>query len=279
MKYIKLFENIQGDIRSEKINIINSGGEQTEDNIYELLKKDCQPFLKELTNQKYKNFLYRFIDQSDDLIRYKKTRKDRLPKDTPDVTNYLMNDIWKELHGEIPRKEGVFVTNDPNYLGEDEGGKMTIFFPIGNYKYFYHPDIDDLYPFIAGGGQYDVGDDIDYSKKMDEYLSKHNLSITKQDIADANKVNRVLSGSDMPYEELLDRIHDKLGEDPSEEILEEWAESVLRELMEQLISEYKSDNIFHCHSKIEATFLCDSYYLINIYDVDQFKLDDLIFGK
>ncbi|CAG7579990.1 MAG: hypothetical protein SLAVMIC_00193 [uncultured marine phage] len=305
MKYLKLFEELNNDISKDVIRINRSRSLDTygyTDEVFKLLGKYCKPFLEELRSQNWKsdhgkNFLFRFYDV-EDFITIKETRKDRLPKDTSDVANNLINDIWKKIHNEIPRKEGVFVTNNPSYMGDgfdpfEQFSHLNIFFPIGEYKYFYHEKVDDLYPFMMGSG---FESSTKYSKLLKEFLSNSDLGIEIGDITDANLI---LNWENTNYSYVSNRILDALirranidpgrikngvlqGTDEEKNeikrIARDWAQKTLRILISKLVSEYKSEGLMDCPNSTEATFLCDNYLLINENWISYPRLKELIKG-
>ena len=111
------------------------------DEMITIIKKDCSKFLKEFGSTP----VYRGTDdiKKDNTLIRMKSRIDRMPKDTPKHLHDLMDDLFKKHHGWRARSEGVFVTK---YFSDAESyGKPALFFPIGNYKYLWSEDIEDLY--------------------------------------------------------------------------------------------------------------------------------------
>ena len=109
-----------------------------------IIKKDCSKSLKEFGSTP----IYRGtkeIKKDNTLIRVK-SRIDRRPTDTPKHLHDLMDELFKKHYGWKARSEGVFVTK--YLLDASSYGKVTLFFPIGDYKYLWSKKVDDLYEQI-----------------------------------------------------------------------------------------------------------------------------------
>jgi len=110
--------------------------------IAQKLKEDCTPFIKEMKSNNLHNWFYRATEHGWNFISPPiKPRKDRRPRNTP---KEYMDKLFKKKFGWKARSEGVFVSTDRNQI-EYVYGDPYLFFPMGNYKYIYHPQIDDLY--------------------------------------------------------------------------------------------------------------------------------------
>ena len=113
---------------------------ESEDIPWEQIKKDCQPFIKEIKNPNC--FLYSGRKEKLPYIK-KKVRKDRKPLDTPEVIHNALNDIFKKKFGIKLRSESLFVSK---CIGQASGyGTPYIILPIGKYKLYSNTDITDLY--------------------------------------------------------------------------------------------------------------------------------------
>ena len=125
---------------------IRNFNESVLDNIIELLERDCKPFLDELS--KYQSgLIFRGFDTDiSDFISIN-VDKNRKPKDMNKFVSERLDELFYKSIGYRLRSEGVFVTKD-EYVTETYG-HCYIFFPKGNYKYFWNNDIDDLYSRLA----------------------------------------------------------------------------------------------------------------------------------
>ena len=108
------------------------------------IKKECQPFLKEIHGA---GFLWRGSDRSTRKgIEIIVPRKDRHPKDMPKVTHDMIDKILKKKFGWKPRSEGVFCSPVPSVAqlyGLDN--YVYLIFPRGPFKYLWSPEIYDLF--------------------------------------------------------------------------------------------------------------------------------------
>lgn len=112
------------------------------------IKKDCVPFLKELKSTKTNKLIFRGTDSSSNVFDKKKRRKDRYPKDMSQELHEVLDISFKKKLGWKARSEGVFAHVDKNFV---EGfGEPYIIFPIGKYKYAWHPKMMDLYMYFEG---------------------------------------------------------------------------------------------------------------------------------
>jgi len=127
--------------------------------IAEKLKKDCMPFIKEMKKVKPESWIYRATESVIKDIKKIKPRTNRRPRNMPEELHTYMNMSFKKHFGWKPRSEGVFTSSDYWQL-EHVYGNVYMFFPIGNYKYVYHPHVIDIYMFfdqiynISMGGKY-----------------------------------------------------------------------------------------------------------------------------
>ena len=151
MKYIKLYENFSPKaVKDDNIikGYIDSATElQTEDieRVISLLERDCPEFLNELKN-KYITPLFRGTHKSIKDIEEVKTDKFRIPRNLDMNISNVFNDCFRVNFGVAIRSEGVFTTKSP-YVTHTYG-TTKMFFPIGNYRYFWNPDVDDLYTYV-----------------------------------------------------------------------------------------------------------------------------------
>ena len=162
MKYIKLYENFSPKaVKDDNIikGYIDSATElQTEDieRVISLLERDCPEFLNELKN-KHITPLFRGTHKSIKDIEEVKTDKFRIPKDLDMSISNTFNDCFRAIFGVPIRSQGVFATKSP-YVTQTYG-TTKMFFPIGNYRYFWNPDVDDLYTYVDENLSDDIDDD------------------------------------------------------------------------------------------------------------------------
>lgn len=173
MKYIKNFKE-----SSEHVDVIS------------ILERDCKPFLDELS--KYQsNLIFRGYDtiiRDFELITAPKNRK---PKDMNPIVSDKLDNLFFEYFGYYLRSEGVFATK-VEYVTETYGHGY-IFFPKGEYKYFWNKDVEDLYARLSDDSSwyYDystglIGYDKEYDLELEEIVNGYQDSnledIDKQEI-------------------------------------------------------------------------------------------------
>lgn len=206
MKYIKTYESfsdktLQGNILKFELkldNLIQSGIYKDEksidliksfDDIKKILLRDCGEFINELKSSG-DNLLFRGIkklrqgpvvedEKSIDGLYVKTPRKRRYTLDIePDVSD-MFDDHFEQQFGIRLRSKGVFATKDSHeasgyseYDNTIKGRKAFMFFPIGNYEYFWNPNINDLYSDIEGQRWYYrswFDEDALYNEWLDSY--------------------------------------------------------------------------------------------------------------
>jgi len=155
---------------------INEDIDETVDEIAIILKKECMPFINEMKRGNIQSWFFRATEKKIDTIREIKLRVNRKPRNIPKEIHDYMDMLFKKHFGWKVRSEGVFATSD-RYTISNIYGEPYLFFPMGKYKYVYHPQIGDIYNFfdvmygISYGEEYI---DIDkMKKKFDELISQY----------------------------------------------------------------------------------------------------------
>jgi hypothetical protein len=119
-----------------------------------LIKKDCGPFLKELSKSQKGKYLLRGIKRSLKTgnlpIEKVIPRKDRMPSDVPQEVHNYVDDKLNDMFGWKPRSAGVFVSS--SFLTASNFGMPMIFFPIGKYRYVFMPGVEDWLPALENAG-------------------------------------------------------------------------------------------------------------------------------
>jgi hypothetical protein len=112
------------------------------------IHKDCQPFLKEFIvpmGEKV-DFLYSGRLDSGKPFNKETMRTNRPSLDTNDMIHDDLNKAFQKKFGYPARASSMFVTGSM-YMAL-EYGKIYAVFPIGNYKYLWSHEIDDLYNYF-----------------------------------------------------------------------------------------------------------------------------------
>lgn len=211
MKYLKTFENMNDeDIFYSEISF--------------LIEEDCEKYINMLTEYKNKigrelksyDIFYRGygrIRLADEGIIEFKTRKDRIPKSTHIGSHNSVSELSKEYFGWDMRTEGVFATANKDEL--IYYGRKHIFLPIGDYKFLYNENVDDLTRYLHDNK-------IDY-----EYgIPDKDASVMPKKYKDVN---------------------------------------IIKNNLRKIVSEYTDKNLDKAiEKKVEVSFKCDRYYLLNI---------------
>lgn len=131
------------------------------------ISKDCKPFVTQFRKEKCESLIYRGVEKwSDteviksqniqdlrekhpqyqnlfDLMMEKNTRKNRKPKDTPSSISKMMDDAFEKKLGLRLRSQGVFGISSVGVTLHY--GYPWILIPIGNFDFYWSPDVDDLW--------------------------------------------------------------------------------------------------------------------------------------
>lgn len=115
------------------------------------------PFIEEIKKNQEFNIIYRGVYDSSlmerskklyDGIFLRKRRKSRKPLDTNDHVSKEIDRVSKEKFDFKLRSEAVFTSKllpvAKSY------GRPYIFFPVGNYRYFWRYGVDDLWNYLDG---------------------------------------------------------------------------------------------------------------------------------
>lgn len=129
--------------------LLNESSIDEPSELYELksiLDRDCSKFMKEIGEDWDEAFLIRGMKSPSDSSGMVKlqVRKDRRPLNTPIKVHDLFNRMFqKEYKVEKIRSQLLFTTGKKTEASEY--GDLYIIFPIGDYTYWWSPDVQDLY--------------------------------------------------------------------------------------------------------------------------------------
>lgn len=270
--------------------------------IWQKLKKECKPFLKEYKKTGYvgKKVIYRGssavgVDTKKyGGIRAAFPRDDRKPKDMPPALHQKFDEDFNNRHGWYARSEGVFTT--PKKSVAMSYGKPFLFYPIGKYKYLWTEETDDLYSFADGENLLGYGDD-DY----DDYSGDHEFEDDYQrEYGEGSggghweykgeEVSDYRADRDDAEDEMKEREGDEYEWGEIEWIPEvSWDDYIIqkneedRERQEDLIwnivkSYTNKDLKGALNSNSEIMFKCKAYYIVNpLYE--DFIADMMLSGK
>jgi len=122
--------------------------------IKDILNKNCSKFINEMVSTKieilFRGFNFLGDHKSPTKGVYEVgSQRGRYPKDmSPDFSERL-DDFFEDKFGERLRGNGVFVTKNPKTASNySESSRAYIFFPIGDYKYYWSKEIGDLFNYV-----------------------------------------------------------------------------------------------------------------------------------
>lgn len=118
--------------------------ETTWEKVKEVLKKKCKPVLRDLKRGGVEDlpFIGKWT-RFNGPVKIRKTRKDRMPKDTPGDVHEIFNEMLYEYTGVYGRSETIFATG--KFTQADSYGNVYYVLPVGKYNVVWNPDVDDLY--------------------------------------------------------------------------------------------------------------------------------------
>lgn len=113
------------------------------DKILFILKRDCQPFLNDIKGSL--RFLYHGSKNLDKNMEIKliKSKKNRLPKDTPLDLHNLLDNLFKKKFGIKLRSNSLFCSSSDFFVSSY--GHPSLIFPVGKYEVYWSKKIIDLY--------------------------------------------------------------------------------------------------------------------------------------
>lgn len=251
--------------------------------IWKILERDCKPFLEEIKKSN-SDLIFRGVHKDlDNNVTYgmdkKAVRRNRYSKDMNPEIQQLFDDKFAEKFGVRLRSECIFASKDPltamNYSGHSQEisrkrKQPYLFFPIGDFNYYWNPDVYDLFTqvedvdwyykwFYLEGG--DIGDyDLGYEKSdwFSIYGNPDEKSGGWNDVKGGGK-GKIIDGEwvpDLSFEDYLEEVKEKIQSNAEEEI-------------KKIVDGYKQGGLTDIKHQ-EITFDCDEYYLVD--DVFLYKI-------
>jgi len=126
----------------------------------EQIKRDCQPFLKQVSNLPFNRLsLYRGLGNESAPYLTKTVRlKNRQPSDTSLEMHQIIQGYFKRNYGEAFRS-AMFATGS-SATSSDYGESYKIF-PIGDFTFLWSNDIEDLFAVL---GETELSGDVSFFK-------------------------------------------------------------------------------------------------------------------
>lgn len=159
---------------------------------FDEIEKNCQIFLNDLKKIGDPDSLLYSGRKSSEPFIYKKTRKDRKPRDIPREFHNWLNKWFEWKFGVKARSQTVFTTPDKD--DADSFGDPFIIFPIGKYKLIWSEEVGDLYLTVVDDKSLfeqimkmdfkDIKPNKEYSQKLNELIEALN-SYKENDLEEA----------------------------------------------------------------------------------------------
>lgn len=109
----------------------------------DLIKRDCQPFLKEVDYDPFDKYpLFRGMQTDNYFIKKNVNLVDRKPVDMGLMTHDQINKYFTQEYG-APFRDALFATG--SFIDAEGYGNAYYIFPIGEFKYLWSSKIGDLY--------------------------------------------------------------------------------------------------------------------------------------
>ena len=196
-----IFETLRGYDTLDRIKREKAGKlRATPEEIVEMIKRDCQPFLKEIRYSVTDNYLLRGymrgLDNLDSINRMQ-VRKDRKPLHTNKFIHDEFDFYFEDRWGVRPRSEGVFATGD--YAQASLYGRPYLFFPIGEFQYFWSDEIYDLHAYLSDTKIGYMQSPKKWSKEDKEEVSNIIEDIVYDKYTDENLLSAIHEGHEVMF--------------------------------------------------------------------------------
>jgi hypothetical protein len=233
---------------------INNYTDEDFDKIRDILENDCVKFLGELGEMismeseiDFFSLVFRGIrdydyDMPGLVIKY--SRKDRRPTDMSQEISDDIDRSFVEKFGYPLRSSGVFCTKSHDFASRyvHDGLSPFLFFPVGDYKYYWSENIVDLYAEVWRENWY---------MYMDAELSGDDPDKALKDIV----LDREIGPEE--YETIKDNF---------DEVLEGYRDeyrNIYKSFIETVTDTYIEGDSLSNVNRSELTFICDKYYLVD----------------
>jgi hypothetical protein len=299
LKTINEFFTYKGDnyIKPYYDFIQSESGNYTEselDDIVSILKRDCSDFIDELS--KSETLLFRGIKRNlgDSIKRgiwKKKSHKERIPTDMSQSVSDKFDELFAQELGVYLRSEGVFAAKniedtfsygsfDDDIRVKTRGSfnkRVYLFFPIGEYSYYWNHSVIDLYSDIENETWYNYFTDIIHNEDtsgLEEMLiedweilynrpGSSGQWVYKGERTGYSDLSQVKRKFDIPD------VTTDLVWDPDielDEFIEEEIDRIKDDMygeMDRIVSGYRSGGLKDVNRQ-ELTFICDEYYIVDV---------------
>ena len=155
----------------------------------DLIKRECQPFLQQWGQQP----LIRGVKRgATNFIKKEVHLEDRVPKDTPRRLHTQFNKAFVNEFG-LPFRNAMFASGD-HAIAKDYGLPYTVF-PIGDFKFIWSKEVDDLYGQWQRVEPHRQHDDPESDEYWEWRLSRAEKRFTEQSVKkyQTTELNKAIS--------------------------------------------------------------------------------------
>lgn len=283
MKYIKTYEFFSSGFSSTpKFSSLGSfitwsekryiEQEYTEDEFEEIitiLENDCEEFLNEVRESKV-GPIFRGVKNVDDTytrgMGKKSSRVNRIPVDTDSNISEIIDNYFEDKFNIKVRSNGTFTSRLPHVASDY--GKPYLFFPIGDYRYFWNPKIKDLYGDIEGQSWYYTEGELENRWSIAHDIGSMGGEWYYNDNGYSYDINKAIKQAKDDNPELYNKSSEyvkKVLEWKPEIELDSYIKNFKDELyiqLDNLVEGYKDYGLGEVNEQ-EITFICDKYYLVD----------------
>lgn len=153
--------------------------------------KNCQPFLKQTVKKgKYASLMYSGRSHNAKTFT-RKVQQERQPLDTPPTVHKVLDLKFQKAFGVKARSQSIFCTGRSSLAALY--GHPFLIFPMGKFKYLYHPEIKDLYNHI----RFTIMFDLDVSSIEDFEVFEDRIDQLVKEYKNKDLVKGVESGNEI----------------------------------------------------------------------------------
>lgn len=253
--------------RREKYFTYNEGIDEDFKEIISVLEKDCSQFLNELKSERQYP-LFRGVRNVDDTYTtglYTKSAYtgNRKSLDTPKEINDIFNKHFKEKFGIELRDNGIFASKTPQVASDY--GKAYMFFPIGEYKYYWSEKVLDFFGDIEmKSWYYDCMTEEAYEDKYGQYSGNGVWTYLGNEYStsiDDTLYDLKAEYPNLSYEHFRKQLVWMCDKSYEEFEKEAWIECDKE--IKKLVDSYQEGNLKDVVQH-EVTFICGKYYLVDL---------------
>ena len=242
--------------------------------ISEILKRDCSEFLN-LLKQSGKSAIFRGVEDMYSEFDEFQSHTNRHPKDMSIEVHRTLDDLFENKFGIKIRSTGNFCTFDLETA--KRYGKPFMFFPIGEFKYFWNPKVLDLYTEIDNEGYNYIWEwDGELSEEMwlDRYgedtgngtyryltidTGKNNYRDAKKEVEENPEEYALLGGGFEKFKLVWEP--EKTLQQFEQDYVNDW-EIKKQKFIQDLVNGYITVNIEKVQRQ-EVAIVCERYYLVS----------------